>query len=197
MSYVAIIAPLYGDEYDHFVPAWFDAIAALDRQPDEVILHRGEPLPGETGTCARLKNEAAALSAADWIWTLDVDDLALPDALTGIDDVDADVWAMGYTGVDGEFIPDVIPNDEYLRLPTQLYPAMSAFRHISFDSVGGFPQIAYEDWGLWRRMARAGCTFESSGRVHSIYRSHPLSRTATEYTHEARPAMLIEMMEDA
>jgi hypothetical protein len=194
---VAVIACLYGTEYDRFVDEWFASLGQLERQPDEIILHRGERLEGETGTQARLQNEAAALASSEWIWKLDVDDLALPTALNGIDYVVSDVWVMGYRLENGDkCIPEVLPNSEYLDSDEQLYPGMSAFQRDVFEGVGGYPEIAYEDWGLWRRMARAGCTFESSHRAHSTYRKHRGQRTVTELVEASRETMLREMMAD-
>jgi hypothetical protein len=195
---IAIVSSLYGGEYDVFVPDWYEALENMVRQPDEIILHRGERQPGELYPEARLQNEAAERVTADWIWQLNVDDLALPDALVGIDLVASDVWLMGFRRDDGEqYIPTVLPNHEYLSLESNPYPSMSAFRLQAFDDVDGYPMIAHEDWGMWRRMARAGCTFHSSGRVHSTYQTHPLQRTATELLTGDSEKMLREVMDDA
>lgn len=195
MTTVAVVSSIYGHDYDHFIDDWYRALGQLDRPADEIILHRGQP--DGPYPQARLQNEAVASAASDWIWQLNVDDEALPDALTGIDTVAADVWLMGYYWGDGRYyIPPVLPNDVYLGLTTNPYPSMSAFRREAFGQVGGYPLIAHEDWGLWRRLARSGCTFESSGRGHSIYRRHPMQRSATELLTGDTEMLLREVMDD-
>lgn len=198
MASVAVMAVLYGDGYDQFVDDWYDSLLALDRQPDEIVLHRGEQWPGERYPQARLQNEAVEQVQADWVWPLNVDDVALPDALTGIDTVAEDVWLMGYRTEDGtEYVPSALDNDEYLDLRTNPYPGMSAFRRGTFEWVGGYPLIAHEDWGLWRRVAAAGGAFRSSCRVHSTYRHHPAQRSQTELLTGDSKEMLREVMADA
>lgn len=197
MTTVAVVSCIYGDAYDHFAADWYDSLLSLNRQPDEILLHRGERQPDELYPQARLQNEAVANVTADWVWQLNVDDLALPDALDGIDQVEADVWLMGYRRADGaEYVPDALPNDAYLALTGNPYPGMSAFRRSAFEWVGGYPIIAHEDWGLWRRLARAGCRFESSGRVHSTYQQHPVQRSAVELKHGDRAEFFREVMAD-
>ena len=192
---VAVIASLYGD-YDCFVDDWHRSIASLNRRPDEVILRRGA-VPSELYPQPRLLNEAIAQATSDWIWNLNVDDTALPDGLDGIDDVDADVWLMGYRRRDGqEHVPAVISNSDYIALNDNSYPAMSCFRRSALNKVGGFPVIGYEDWGLFRRLARAGCVFAASGRVNSIYSRHDGQRSAVELPTKIGFYMA-EMMEDA
>ncbi len=194
---VAVVSCVYGTDYDQFIPEWENALKNLTRPADEIILHHGERLPDEEYPQARLLNEAVLQATSEWIWKLDVDDLALPDALDLIDYVASDVWLMGYVhSVDGEYVPPALPNDQYLASSKNTYPSMSAFRREAFLEVGGYPLIGHEDWGLWRRMARANCAFESSGRVHCMYRRHPQSRTETEFSQDARVVLMREVMDD-
>jgi hypothetical protein len=194
---VAVVSCIYGHDYDQFIPDWYGALDDLDRQPNEIILHRGERQDGELYPQPRLMNEAIALASSEWVWQLNVDDLALPDGLTGIDTVAADVWLMGYRFEDGEqYVPEALPNRQFLNMSGNPYPSMSAYRREAFEEVGGYPVIAHEDWGLWRRLARAGYTFESSGRPHSIYQRHPLQRSATELLTGNPELMLREVMAD-
>jgi hypothetical protein len=173
---VAVVSAIYGDDYDCFVHDWMQSIQRLVRPADEIVLHRGFAR-GEAYPWGRIMNEAVAGTSAEWIFPLGVDDMVLPSGLDGIDEVEGDVWLMGFERGDVEFIPAALPNDEYLDSARNVYPGLSCFRRSAWEKVGGYPIIADEDWGFWRKLARAGATFSASGRVQTIYRDHDGQRT--------------------
>ena len=183
MSSVAVVTCIYGDNgYDRWLPVWVESILALRRKPDEVILvaDREYDVPGvkvvvEPCTweysCAFYLNAAALAANSEWVWTLGIDDLAMPDGLDGIDEIDADVWQLGYLRSDGRcYAPPQLQPSEYLSmLATNPYVGASVVKRESFCACGGYPDIEFEDWGLWRRMARGGMRFLSSKRQHFHY----------------------------
>jgi hypothetical protein len=131
----------------------------------------------------------------DWVWILDIDDTALPDALNGIDDVTADVWATGYIRSDGEvFIAPQVTAADILNSPKNLLAAGSCIRTEAFRACGGFLDVALQDWALWRALARNGATFESSGRANFRYNRHPYTRGEIELTVKNRPEHFLEML---
>ena len=158
------------------------AVEALHPVPDEVIV--GGPI--RLGQCSWRHPQAFYLQKAiehadtDWVVISDIDDLLYPDALAGLEDVAADVWQMGFD----DYVVPQLTAEEYLRLEGNPFVGSSAIRVSSFHAVGGFHDIAFQDWGLWRRMARAGMTFESSGRAHFRYRPAP----GRARQHRAHPA---------
>lgn len=169
-------------------------MADLTPVPDAVIV------TGDT-TCtwkhpqAFYLNEAINRAATDWVVIADIDDLLMPDALHGLEDVQADVWQMGYETERASYVVPQMTNEEYLSSPSNPYVGTSAIRVEAFREVGGFHDVALQDWELWRRMARAGYTFESSGRTHFHYMRHEATRGVTELTMDARAEHLAEMME--
>jgi hypothetical protein len=200
---VAVVSAIYGDDYDCFVYDWQKSIKRLNRAPDEVVLHRGFA-HGELHPWGRIMNEAIAETTTDWIFPLGVDDMVLPDGLDGIDEVESDVWLMGYEHLGGArkvrtFIPTALPNDDYLASARNVYPGLSCFRRSAWERVGGYPIISHEDWGFWRRLARAGATFSASGRVQTIYRDHPGQRSKAKRLAptEAREERVKEVLADA
>lgn len=190
---VTIISCLYGDGFTQFVPRWHQAIQNLNQTVDV-------RLELEDGDCEWIHPEPFYLNRAwmktisEWIWIVNVDDIVLPDALDGIDDVEADVWLTGFVRDDGvTHISKPLPNADYLASDTNGYAAGSLVRRSALHRVGGFRDVAFQDWDLWRRLAADGATFSSSGRVNYRYSQHPLTRTNLELTADRRSEHLAEM----
>lgn len=203
---VSVISCLYGDRgYDRFLSEWEYSLKELNVRPNEIIVAADRLYPIRSAHVfvsdslwkhpqAYFLQWAAHLTQTEWIWILDMDDLALPDALDGLEDVTADVWQMGYERSDGEvYCPPQINGDEYRAMPGNPFTAGSAIRRSTFMRAGGFPDAAFQDWGLWRRLARIGATFEASGRAHYRYRLHERTRTALELTVDKRDTYIEEM----
>lgn len=199
---VTVVSCVYGEHYRRFVKRWAEAVAALDPGPDAVIVatdgHVEVPGAKVVESYCHWRYPQAwhlqqAISAAttDWVWIVDIDDVPFPDGLQGLHDVLGDVWAVGYERSDGEvFIPSRADLDASCP-----YAAGSMIRTDIFREAGGFADIALQDWGLWRKLARRGAAFTMSGRAHYSYMRHPRTRGATELTLDVRAEHLAEMME--
>lgn len=194
---VTVVSCIYGDRYDGFVAEWAAAIAALDPAPDAVTVLSDRPreIPGadvKVALCGWKHPQAfylrRAIRTADttWAWVVDIDDLALPDGLNGLSEVTEDVWQMGYRRNGLDFAPVQMDGRYYLGLTGNPFTAGSAIRTEAFRRVGGFTDVAFQDWALWRRLARAGATFRASGRAHYIYRRHEGTRSVLELTPRKR-----------
>jgi hypothetical protein len=202
---VTVVSCVYGKGYDQFIPSWEYAVCQLDPAPDYIIVlsDRKRKVAGATvhvRPChwtypqAFYLQNAAARAETDWVWFLDIDDVAMEDALHGLDEVEADVWQMGYETSEGTvYAPEQLTGREYLELSGNPFTSCSAVRTDIFEEAGGFRDVAFQDWALWRKLALIGATFEMSGRAHYVYRSHPKSRTATELLPEVRILNLREM----
>jgi hypothetical protein len=186
--------------YQRFLPGWASAIAALERSPDHIII-AGDSEPATLRLACSWRypqayylQRAIEVAATEWVWIVDIDDTALPHALNGIDDVDADVWTMGYVRSDGEVytVPELTATEVY-DSPRNVIPAGSAIRTEAFHESGGFLDIAFQDWALWRRLAEHGATFATTGRVDYRYNRHPATRGALELTADRRHEHLAEM----
>jgi hypothetical protein len=191
---VTVVSCVYGS-FDVFVPRWKQAIAMLDPAPDDVIVASDKinrSCPWKHPQAWHL-NAAIFAAETDWVWIVDIDDCALPEALDGLDQVAGDVWQMGYIRSDGREIH--IPNESALTAEGNLLTAGSAVRVDAFHRAGGFPDVAFQDWALWRRLQAIGAKFEFSGRTHYRYMRHGATRTETELFPKLRQAHIDEMME--
>jgi len=203
---VTIVTSVYGS-YGAFLDGWEEAVAHLDPAPDRVIISGDRHYPTLwadhlVSRCtwrypqAYYQHQAVMLAETDWVWLVDVDDFVMLDALRGLDDVDADVWQLGFLRSDGErYLPPKLSNADYLALDHNPYVGASMFRVEAFRAVGGFPDVALQDWALWHRLARVGYTFEASGRVHFHYMRHATARGSVELTADRRAAHTAEMLE--
>lgn len=200
---VSVVSCVYGS-YAGFAQGWAAAIDMLDPAPDLVVVAGDSRARVDVSIvqprCRWRYPQAYYLNAAirqvetEWVWIVDIDDFAKPDGLAGLDDVDADVWQVGFERSDGEtYLPPRLTNDEYLASSKNVYVAGSMVRTDAFRAVGGFRNLALQDWDLWRRLAAAGYRFEASARTHFHYMRHPHTRGATELTLDRRAEHLEEM----
>lgn len=206
---VTVITCVYGRSgFGRFITRWAEAVRALNPAPDQVIIAADEMylvpfLPDADVLKSRCRwrhpqayylHQAVALADTDWVWQVDIDDVAMPDALAGLDQVESDVWQMGFQRSDGElYVPPDLSNDEYLASETNPYVGASAFRVEAYRDVGGLRDVAYQDWCLWRSLAASGASFATSGRVHFRYVRHEHARGETELTIDTRERHLAEM----
>lgn len=204
---VTIISCLYGDTHRQFVLDWSGGVKSLDPFPAGITLVACDApklvLGGFVAPPCDWKHpqsyylqQALERVETEWVWIHDIDDIAYPDALKGIDRVAADVWQLGYRRSDGEvYTPPQRSPDEILNSDKNEFVAGSCIRTAKLREVGGFPDVALQDWALWRRLALAGASVESSDRVHFYYRRHPQARGEIELTLDHREADVREMLD--
>lgn len=199
---VTVISCLYGDTHDRFLGEWIDGIESLDPKPQEVILSTDHSrfIPQVNEITHRMTGDwqypqayhltkALGHVTTDWVWIHDVDDIAFPFALRGVEESDADVFQMGYMRSDGEtYVPPVVFSGD--KNP---FVSGSCVRTEALRQVGGFPDCALQDWALWLALARAGKTFASSGEPRFYYRRHHEARGQRELTLLEREAHVAEM----
>jgi hypothetical protein len=179
--------------YGRFLDGWIDA--AMRSGADEILVASDTPRPVPDGVRlevvdtdfrfreAGFRNEACALAEHEWLWQIDVDDRIVPDAARMVEGHTAGVVQVGYQRSDGPiYIPGVIANERYLASGGNSYVSGSPFTREAFEASGGFPDIAWSDWGLWRRMARAGVTFAAANQVAYWYRWEPHDSVTGIYT---------------
>ena len=203
---VTVISCLYGDSHDRFMDEWLAGVHRLKPHPQAVIVGTDHPrkMRGASvkiGACSWRYPQAFYLQWAcrfvetEWIWIHDIDDYAFEDALAGLEEVEADVWQMGYERSDGEFyLPPHMDCNAVLAAERNPFVAGSCVRTAALRDVGGFPDIALQDWGLWRALARESCTFQASDRTHFYYRRHEQARGERELTIDVRGEHMAEMV---
>jgi hypothetical protein len=204
---VTVVSCLYGGSHDDFLPDWLASVKALGPAPREVLVAT-DRYRHLTDGCIEVftrrhgwkypqafhLNEVVREVQTEWFWILDIDDLAFPDALGGINfDQSADVIQMGYLRSDGEeHLPshvDIIELDERNGLV-----AGSIVRTQAVNRIGGFRDVAFQDWDLWRRLYESGSFFVTADRPRFHYRRHHATRGARELTAEHREAHVAEMV---
>lgn len=178
---VAVVIPCYND--GALVP---EAVSSVGESKDVevVVVDDGSTEPETRSTLeqlrqrgvAVLRQDNAGLSAArmagvgatwaPYIYNLDADDLALPDALRRMADLlDADPDAAVCYGDYEEFgqsrLVRLVPQriDPYRLAYTNEYPVTALFRRSALEAAGGWRHLGagYEDWGLWMTLAERGC----------------------------------------
>jgi len=186
---VTVITPSIPDRVDKLMECMVSV--ANQTEPASAHLVRIQsPRDGRLSSAHISDQRNALLSAVqtEWVATLDDDDLMLPDHLAqlatkaepGVDVIyslavdtppercfDVSEW-------EPEYLAGVLEGDN-------LFPTTVAVRTSTLvalggwaswdDHIGGFQTgVQYEDWDLWRRMARAGCSFRHVPAETWIYR---------------------------
>jgi len=185
---VTVISCLYGRTHDRFLTDWLAAVRQLDPAPAKVIIATDRYRHITEGGVLEIfrrnnsfvypqpffLNAALAEVETKWVWQLDIDDLAFPDALAELDDHGADVVQMGFERSDG-----LIHLPQWGG-PLNQYVAGSIVRTEAIRHIGGFRDVEHQDSDLWNRLIDAGAVFASADRPRFHYRRHADARTERE-----------------
>lgn len=202
MSSVSVVSCCYGT-FARFVPRWSEYVRALDPAPDDVIVACDQPLQIPlartiVSPCpwkhpqAWYLNLAIEVAATDWVWIVDIDDCVMRDGLVGVETFDSDVLQVGYVRSDGEECFPGLTDLRDLHLRNGLTSG-SLIRVEAFRRIGGFRDVAFQDWDLWRRFLEDGSWFGFLGRATYHYMRHPYTRSETELRPELRDVHIAEM----
>ena len=181
MTSIGIVTTVWGDKYTRFIPAWWEAVAALDRQPDEVTFvtdsineeairsnapsHLVDALnivvvanPEELDF-NDFWDQAYRSCNQKWMVTCCIDDVFLPKALSAIDEADK---------VDAELVIDgciMAPHNSVWTgywNPEEIFdkitlPGNAPMTKELYERVGGFDrEIYWSDWAFYMKAAKAG-----------------------------------------
>jgi hypothetical protein len=180
---VTIMAWIYGEYYDQFLPRWVEAIKNLNTKPKRVIVISDRPRKIDIAEVVIIRpdpkwntpnphyaNWVANNTNTKWLLLADIDDMVKPDILDGLENVDADVYLMGLdiNGVE-TYLPPHLTNEQIYSLPNCYFAFGSPIKR-EWALKFPFHDTPYGDWIFWREIARAGARFAWSGRVGYWYR---------------------------
>ena len=185
---IGICTVAYGRTYHEFLPRWSAAVAALDPRPDLItIVHDGVSRDirqqvhdlltvlwvTDPGINHELQpqvhvNAAIAVTQTDWIVKLDADDLILPHALNSVSECNADVLNFGYRIGETNHVSRRVTAEQVIRKSGNPLSSASPFRRWLWER-NKFRDLLFDDWAFWIEAARAGATFDATGRVDYIY----------------------------
>jgi len=185
---IAIVVPAYGEPgnpYAAFGRRWMDAVARMDPAPAEIVVAHSIPEPlglldlgvpvtaiPVVGAGLRVEDYCSAGVAAaiqPWVSCVGVDDVLQADALADLaaaDAVGAEVMLWDHHDGEqrrrGRWSP-------YAMLRDNLVHGSCPFRRSLWRRVGGFPRVAWADWGFWLRCAAADAIVHRSDRVGVLW----------------------------
>jgi hypothetical protein len=187
MSSVGIFGFQFNGWYEEYIGEWFEACLAA--QPDQIVLVSDRIRSVPAGVTLRIvepsnqkypipyySNKAVEALDTEWCWNMDIDDLIRPGALWEIGVVDADVYVSGMRTSEGvKHIPRGLDWQKVWGSKANYVPAGSAFKKWLWEKIGGYPDIGFHDWGLWRLMAKEQARFATSGQILYDYRTDHVS----------------------
>jgi hypothetical protein len=172
--------------WDKYGTAWTGYIKRLNPQPDRILVISDKPINSEFEVIVTNKPEAAvpahfrniAVDAADtvFICASDVDDAPKEDLLSGLN-YDYDINAFSYVtdkGIERHINIDgwnnLIDLDEYVFF---FLPGTSPIKVEAIRDVGGYPNIEYEDAGIWVKLRNSNKTIYYDNKIKFIYNEIP------------------------
>ena len=174
--------------YEHFLTEWCTSVRGLERQPDKVVIaaHRPDKVKAITDkelpqativsvteefSLGHYLNQAIAACGTDWITWIGADDRYWPQALNGLDIVDADVYIYGMRiGIGGQWHGGNLEE----ALSYNPAPCGSPFRRWIWESIPFQTDLApFEDWAFWVGAHLLGATAKRTSRIDFDYRIHP------------------------
>jgi glycosyltransferase involved in cell wall biosynthesis len=191
---IAVIVPCFDDG-----PLLLEAVASLEgSEPFElVVVDDASTQPEtltilerlETGTrvvhheqnrgLAEARNTGLRATSAPYVFPLDSDDLAVPEALTRMADLldaypEAAVCFGDYEEFDGQRLVRAVPEelDPFRLAYINEYPVASLFRRSALEEAGGWRALGpgYEDWDLWLTLAERDAHGVHAGHGFITYR---------------------------
>lgn len=199
---VGVVTVAVGDEYQRRLPEWAEAVAALDRAPDQVTIAVDDisdeladdianilPIAEIVESQRRwshhpqvLVNDAIEHTGTDWICKMDADDVILPHALTPLDGLDADVLMFGIQIDEHGLLWGDVSRDEILKRRANLVFSGSPYRrHLWADNH--YRDMIFEDWAFWIGCAEQGARFVASNTIDYVYTRHPSQISARADEH--------------
>lgn len=188
---VGVVTVAVGESYQQRLPTWAEAVADLERVPDEVTIavdDIADDLAGEILAILPaaqiihstrqwqhhpqvLANDAVEHTSTDWICKMDADDVILPHALTPLDGLDADVLMFGIQLDDNGLLWGDVTRDEILKRRGNIVFSGSPYRrHLWHDNP--YRDMIFEDWAFWIGCAEQGARFVASNTIDYIYTRH-------------------------
>lgn len=192
MTTVSVVCAVWGENYRQFIPRWWDSVANLQRQPDQVVVitdrdnfervHANKPMNYKVPTKVHGILHAETFNGywdmayrecdMEWIATCCIDDVFLPEALNDIDKADAEGC---------ELIADAVKFTNQSRIwrgywnPQEMYrnmtmPGAAPMKKAMYERVGGFPrEIYWSDWGFYMLCAKAGVKVYQSDIIRIVF----------------------------
>ena len=188
---VSVIVPSYGPPGSHyaaFVPRFWQAITAMDPRPAEVVVVHTDPEPlgilaswGGDVRCravavpaglsmARMLNAGVREASQPWALTVGIDDMLTPEALRYLPDAKAagaEIMLWNHAEESGAVREGSWQPYRLIRRNT-LHGSCPFTRGL-WQAVGGFPDVAWCDWGFWLRCAAYGARAYQTHHVGVVW----------------------------
>lgn len=175
MTTISLPLAIWGTGYSEFLPRWWDGVASLQRQPNEIVIVtdqanaqaaleslRALPIPTRVipfngNNYAEFWNKAIAESTSDWIAICNVDDMFLPEALNQIDQADDGGYNLVCDSIQDKDSNNVVMSswDQNNIGTNWSMVGAEPMRKDLWQAAGGFrPGYLFADWALAMDMAK-------------------------------------------
>ena len=184
---VSLPLSIWGEGYSQFLPQWFQGVASLERQPEEIVIVCDEAnFPAvmnsvldfslvkikveQHNSYASFWNRAIELCTSDWIAICNADDYFLPGALNEIDkahEENCNLICDHLLHKHSNQRQSAVWNPDELGHAFNLMGANPMTKRL-WEAAGGFPEVRFADWGLALGMKKTGLVkafYASTNRI--------------------------------
>lgn len=194
MTTISLVTTVWGEKYTRFIPKWWQAVSALERQPDEVTVvtdaineqvfraHAPNHLADALNIVIVSNpddldfndfwDKAYRSCTQKWMVTCCIDDVFTPQALNAVDDAHL---AGAELVIDGCIMS---PHNQVWRgywNPNEIFecitlPGNAPMTKELYERVGGFDRdIYWSDWAFYMKAAKAGVKVYQTDIIRIIF----------------------------
>lgn len=193
---ITLYTTAWGDYWNKYGSSWTDNINTLDPQPDRVLIVSDKAIESEfdvvvtdvpdRAIISHFRNVAVNNSSTEWIVSLDLDDKANVDFLANLN-YQAEVHTFGYLSTRG-YTHAANKNiwDNMFNFDIYYYtiPSSSAIKLDAIKKCGGYPEIEYEDAGLWCKIKKANLNIHFDPTIRYLYSEEGPSLSRGDVDHK-------------
>jgi glycosyltransferase involved in cell wall biosynthesis len=188
---ISVATAAWGLEFAQFVPGWWDAIRAMTRKPDQIVIGYENPdlaslsasVPDdlgidilgfvlEPGGFTNYWNQVMRACNGDWIAVCCIDDRFLPDALVEVQAAEDAGAELLVDSIQWKYRGDVWTGywDASVIGRVLTLPGAAPFRRSLFDRVGGFREDIYSsDWAFYMDAAKENVVTYQASTVRIVF----------------------------
>ncbi len=195
---VTLYTTAWGGYWEKYGQAWTKHIENLDPKPDRVIIVSDRPIETlweviltdtpEEHIMSHYRNVALNNTDTEWIIGSDLDDIPYSFFLNGLDE-EYDICAHSIDISDGTYEKsssekwnNLFELNRYINPITSCVPVKTEL----IKKVGGYPELWYEDAGLWikLRMINAKIKFDPTPRYLYVINENSLSHGDVDHKYD-------------
>jgi hypothetical protein len=198
MGSVTLYTTAWGNYWEEYGKQWEKNVKGLEYKPDRVFLISDKEIDSEfeviltevpkKAILSHFRNVAVDNANTDWLVCADLDDVVYPWFIENLND-DYDIHSFTFDRTGGGWgIGDKTEWDNLFKAPYYhnfVLASSSAIKVQAIKDCGMYPEIEYEDAGLWCKMRKAERSIFFDSKPRYLYSDHGVGLSRGNTTHKS------------